>query len=563
MDRNFLLAISLSLVVLLVWSNFETKRREGLEPPVSPGGESVSRGDFAEPTPAATPSSPTPVPPATLSPPSVATTPMLAPPRLPEAPEERIRFETDLWKAELSSKGAGLLSWELTEYVDKSVVGDPMVELTTLDEPGRVALETPLASLGLGDLSRAGWKVENRSAYSVAFVQDFGGALVRKSYTFEPGGYDFRLRISVENGTQRTLSPTFEIRWPASRRESPDFKEQTLIAQHQGELERGRLDSLGKEGLFSMGSTPMEGTTFPRDVEWAGVELRYFLAAFVPEVPRETGAQFRPIEPATAGDVAIAYRPTEVPPGQNATREYRGYIGPKRVERLEPFGVGLENSINVGWAWMQPLTRFFSWLLQLCYAVVPNYGVAIILLTILVRLVTAPLTSKQMRSMKGMSALQPKIKEMQAKYADDRQRQSQEMMKLYKETGVNPLGGCLPLLFQFPVFIGLYYALQSSIDLRQAPFVGWIQDLSIPEELFSIPGFDIPVRVLPLIMGASMILQQRMTPSTMDPAQARMMMTVMPVMFTVLFYQFPSGLVLYWMVSNLLAIGHQVWVNRK
>ena len=165
--------------------------------------------------------------------------------------------------------------------------------------------------------------------------------------------------------------------------------------------------------------------------------------------------------------------------------------------------------------------------------------------------------------MKGMSALQPKMKELQEKYADDRQRQSQEMMKLYKETGVNPLGGCLPLLLQFPVFIGLYYALQSSIDLRQAPFVGWIQDLSIPEEIFSIPGFDIPVRVLPLIMGASMILQQRMTPSTMDPAQARMMMTVMPVMFTVLFYQFPSGLVLYWMVSNLLAISHQLWVNRK
>jgi YidC/Oxa1 family membrane protein insertase len=307
----------------------------------------------------------------------------------------------------------------------------------------------------------------------------------------------------------------------------------------------------------------MEGTTFPRDVEWAGVELRYFLAAFIPEVPRETGAQFRPVEPAIAGDVAIAYRGTEVPPGQSAAREYRGYIGPKRLERLEPFGVGLESSINVGWAWMQPLTRFFSWLLQLCYAVVPNYGVAIILLTILVRLVTAPLTQKQMRSMKGMSALQPKIKELQEKYADDRQRQSQEMMKLYKETGVNPLGGCLPLVLQFPVFIGLYYALQSSIDLRQAPFVAWIQDLSIPEELFMIPGLDIPVRVLPLIMGLSMILQQRMTPSTMDPAQARMMMTVMPVMFTVLFYQFPSGLVLYWMVSNLLAIAHQVWVNRK
>ncbi|HTF36212.1 MAG TPA: membrane protein insertase YidC, partial [Myxococcota bacterium] len=157
-----------------------------------------------------------------------------------------------------------------------------------------------------------------------------------------------------------------------------------------------------------------------------------------------------------------------------------------------------------------------------------------------------------------------RIKELQEKYADNRSRQSQEMMKLYKESGVNPLGGCLPILLQFPVFIGLYYALQSSIDLRQAPFFGWIRDLSAPEQVGILPILDLPVRILPLVMGASMVLQQRLTPSTsMDPAQARMMMTVMPVMFTVLFYQFPSGLVLYWLVSNLLAVGHQYWLKRS
>jgi YidC/Oxa1 family membrane protein insertase len=199
----------------------------------------------------------------------------------------------------------------------------------------------------------------------------------------------------------------------------------------------------------------------------------------------------------------------------------------------------------------------------LCHSVIPNYGVAIIVLTFMVRLATAPLTAKQMRSMKKMGELQPKLKEIQAKHADDRQKQSEAMMSLYKETGVNPLGGCFPLLLQFPVFIGLYYALQSSIDLRQAPFFGWITDLSVPEALFTLPGVDLPVRLLPIIMGASMVLQQRMTPTTMDPQQARMMMTMMPIMFTVLFYQFPSGLVLYWMVSNLLAIAHQMWINRQ
>jgi YidC/Oxa1 family membrane protein insertase len=165
--------------------------------------------------------------------------------------------------------------------------------------------------------------------------------------------------------------------------------------------------------------------------------------------------------------------------------------------------------------------------------------------------------------MERMRHLQPKIKELQEKHKDDRQKQSEEMMALYKREGVNPLGGCLPMLLQFPVFIGLFYALQSSFDLRQADFFGWIHDLSAPESLFMIPGLDLPFRVLPVIMGASMVLQQKLTPTTVDPAQARMMMTMMPIMFTVLFYQFPSGLVLYWMVSNLLGIAHQLWVGRQ
>jgi YidC/Oxa1 family membrane protein insertase len=196
------------------------------------------------------------------------------------------------------------------------------------------------------------------------------------------------------------------------------------------------------------------------------------------------------------------------------------------------------------------------------YSVVGNYGVAIVILTILVRIVTAPLTVKQMRSMERMRALSPKLKEIQAEFADDRQKQSEKTMALYKSEGVNPLGGCLPMLLQFPVFIGLFYSLRSTIQLRQAPFFGWIDDLSVPESLFEIPVLDLPFRVLPLIMGASMVLQQRITPTQMDPAQAKMMMTVMPIMMTVIFYQFPSGLVLYWMISNLLAIAHQLWIGR-
>ena len=171
---------------------------------------------------------------------------------------------------------------------------------------------------------------------------------------------------------------------------------------------------------------------------------------------------------------------------------------------------------------------------------------------------------RQMRSAEKMRAAQPKLKALQEKYKDDRERQSQEMMKLFREEGVNPLGGCVPLLFQFPVLIGLFFALQSSIGLRHAPFVLWIDDLSQPATLFTLPGLDFPIRLLPLIMGGSMFVQQKMTPTTgMDPAQAKMMLIMMPAMMVLISYTFPSGLVLYWTVSNLLGIGHQYWIRKQ
>jgi YidC/Oxa1 family membrane protein insertase len=171
-----------------------------------------------------------------------------------------------------------------------------------------------------------------------------------------------------------------------------------------------------------------------------------------------------------------------------------------------------------------------------------------------------------MRSMKRMGELQPKMKEVQEKYPDDKQKQSEAMMSVYREAGVSPfsmLTGCLPMFLQLPVFIGFYYALQGSILLRQQPFFGWIDDLSQPEALFVIPGLDLPVRLLPILMGGSMVLQQKLSPTTMDPAQARMMLIMMPVMFTLLFYEFASGLVLYWFSSTLLGIGQQILTNRS
>jgi YidC/Oxa1 family membrane protein insertase len=197
------------------------------------------------------------------------------------------------------------------------------------------------------------------------------------------------------------------------------------------------------------------------------------------------------------------------------------------------------------------------------HSFVPNYGLSIILLTILVRAGMTPLTVRQMRSMERMRRIQPLVKEIQEKHADDRQKQSEAMMSLYRQEGVNPLSGCFPLFLQLPIMVGLYSAVRSSIQLRQAPFFGWIDDLAAPDQLFTVPGIDFPVRVLPLLMAASMFVQQKITPVQTDPAQARMMLIMMPTMMTVFFYSLPSGLVLYFMLSNVLAIAQQLWIGRN
>ena len=203
------------------------------------------------------------------------------------------------------------------------------------------------------------------------------------------------------------------------------------------------------------------------EIDWAGVDVPYFLRAMLPDQPALANARFETTEPGHTGLVQVFFDAGRDPAGPVGRAGVPVYAGPKEEQSLEALGAGLIRAINLGYTWVVPLTRFFHWLLQALYSVVPNYGVAIILLTMLVRLVTAPLTNRQMRSMERMRALAPKLEELKAKFADDKAKQSEEMMKLYRQEGVNPLGGCLPMVLQIPVFIGLFYALQQ-LD-RAAP----------------------------------------------------------------------------------------------
>jgi YidC/Oxa1 family membrane protein insertase len=551
-DRNFFLAMGLSFAVLVLWTLYS----ESQKPP--------------EPAPA--PSAPAAVEPGAPEPPGFAAAPeagraaepVPAPQPASEParpPEERFRVTTDLVDAEFSSWGGGLVRWSLLAYDDPSQPGRPPVEMTTRGPDDAIALATAFADLGQGDLSGASYRAEQPDPKTLTFTLERGGLRIRKTYLFEEG-YSLRLRLEVENGSKASVASSFITNWPVTRRESADFIEYSVATYEDGEL--ANYFVAAPPAFLGMGpGAADEPVSHTGNVDWAGAHTRYFVAALLPENPRDASARFTPTLPGELALLEVGFARAELPPGGRLDREYRLYLGPKEPDRLDAVGAHLDEAIQKGW--FPSLTRFFTWLLTATYKVVPNYGVAIILITIVVRLLMAPLMARQMKSMKRMSVLQPRMKEIQERYPDDRQKQSEAMMALYREAGVNPLSmmtGCLPMFLQLPVFIGFYYALQGAIQLRQQPFVGWIDDLSQPEALFVIPGIDLPVRLLPILMGASMVAQQKLTPTTMDPAQARMMLTVMPVMFTVMFYQFASGLVLYWFVSTLLGIGQQMLTNR-
>ncbi len=467
-------------------------------------------------------------------------------------------------RAELSNRGGVLTDWRVKNYFE-TPRGEVHVDLIDLPRSAPNFLATPLEEIGYGDLTEALYEVESADADRVVLVLRRGGIEIRKTYQRPSDGYTMNVEIEILNGTSASIDPDLSVLIPAAGNSRPDYKEVSLVALANGEVERELIVSVGSGGFFGgfFGGDdgPYSATS---GAQWAGMDLRYFAGLAIPGDPEATSVDFLPIEEGKLAAARLITRTPRLAPGEAFVHDYLVFLGPKEPALLAETGHELGKAISQGWSWVAPLTAFFGWALQMVHRVVPNYGLAIIFLTVLVRLATWPIMARQMKSSERMRELMPRIKVLQEKYKDDRQKQSEETFKLYRETGVNPLGGCLPMVLQLPVFIGLFYALQSSIDLRHAPFVFWINDLSAPATLFTLPGMDLPVRLLPILMAASMFGQQKMMPQTgMDPAQARMMLIMMPGMMLFISYTFPSGLVLYWLVSNLLGIGHQLLVRRK
>jgi YidC/Oxa1 family membrane protein insertase len=302
------------------------------------------------------------------------------------------------------------------------------------------------------------------------------------------------------------------------------------------------------------------------DVSWGGFETKYFIAAMIPQNPSLTSIV---MSQDSRNMVSTSLKGPKhlIPAGQAGSFSYTLFLGPKDHSILKALGVGLENSIDFG-SWMKWLAMPMLVILKYINNFVNNYGITIILLTILIKIVFWPLGNKSYKSMKEMQKLQPQLAALREKYKGDKQKIGQETMALYKAHKVNPLGGCLPMVVQIPVFFGLYNTLMYAIELRHAPLFLWIQDLSAPDTLFGhipsliplIGGFALGP--LPIVMGATMFIQQKMSPPSGEPMQQKIML-IMPVVFTFLFLDFPSGLVLYWLFNNILSIGQQYYIIKK
>ena len=471
-----------------------------------------------------------------------------------------IRVETPLYSAVIKEQGGGFAHFILKKYRKELDENSGNMELVpdggpaelpvlfTLDNGAGVHLPTYRADQETIDLAGDG---ETSTLVMHGTVP--GGLQITRTLVFRPDSYMIDITYLVENHGEASAQIS-----PAMTLNNTPFAHGSSTSRY---LFRGPAAYVNdklveiKPKKLKNGPKVLQGR-----VSWAGYEDNYFLDSIVPltdgtKMVTVAGTEERVRTVVSEGTFSLD-------PGGSATYTYKMYFGPKKLSILRQEDHDLAKAINFGW--FDFLAKPTLWLLNWLYGYVGNYGVAIIIITILIKLIFWPITSKGMRSMKNMQKLQPKVAKLKEKYKDDPTKMNQEMMALYKTYKVNPVGGCLPMLIQIPFFFALYRVLMAAIELRHAPFMLWINDLSAPDRLMI--GFDIPyihgIPVLTLLMGLSMYLQQKMTPTTADPTQARIMQ-FLPVVFTFMFINFASGLVLYWFVNNLLSILQQQLINRQ
>jgi YidC/Oxa1 family membrane protein insertase len=526
--RRLILFLILSFSVLMLWDAWE--REHAPHNAVTAQQSTASRTDVpAAAAPAATP---------------VAQGYTLA-------KGQRVHVKTDMVIADIDTVGGDLRHLELVKHKDTEdksknfVLFDDSAApkhlyvsqsgFTDANLPNHKSVFTSQASSY--ELVEGSDKLEVRLSWN-----DGKGVQVDKVYTFHRGSYVVDLNYDIKNGSAAPLSSWVYYQLVHDSQSSQGSKMMPTFT--------GAAYFTDVEKYKKLKFSDMEKSDLQQNAKdgWIGVVQHYFAGAWIPKAGSEREFYTKKLG-GELYSVGVKLPLTSIAAGANAVVGSRLFAGPQEQKHLEEVAPGLEYTVDYGWLTIIATPLF--WLLSTIQKMVHNWGVAIILLTVLIKLAFYPLSAASYRSMAQMRKLAPRLQSLKERYGDDKAKFQQAMMELYKTEKINPMGGCLPIIVQIPVFIALYWVLLGSVEMRQAPFMLWIQDLSASD----------PYYVLPIVMGISMIIQTKLNPTPPDPIQAKVMM-IMPVAFSVFFFFFPAGLVLYWLVNNVLSIAQQWTINR-
>lgn len=527
-NKNMIIALVLSFAILFGWQYlFPTPKQEA---PVKASEQQVEMNmDDAAPKPE----------------PKVAAVPEFIPDTA-----RQVTVKTPLYTAVLNSQGGILESFVLNGYKQTIEPDSPNVDLVGKSAKhmaplGIILNGSPTWSKGEWAFDGSNETLSAEESKTLVFRGKLGNFHLERRIAFTGDSYLIKEEVKVLNGGDANLG---WLAFTAATESMSDVDNRYNLT---------KISYLGPEGLEeeeSKDDLEETGLDVTAKLNWGAISSNYFMFALLPESSEST------MKGKVQDDIfrVVMGEPTSFDPGQEKTMGCSYYIGPLVQKQLDKAPANLSAAIDFGW--FDVLAKPLLWVLNFCYKYVGNYGTAIIILTILIKLLFWPLSQKSYQSMAQMKKLQPMIAKLKEKHGDDKQKLNQETMALYKTYKVNPAGGCLPMVIQIPVFFGLYKALLEAIELRHAAFIThlpftdmvWLADLSAKD----------PFYITPLVMGATMFLQQKMSPTAGDPTQAKIML-LMPVVFTFLFLNFPAGLVVYWLVNNVLSIAQQWMMMRQ
>lgn len=531
-------------LALLTFSLFQAWDKEHPKPAAEVTATTAADGHFV-PT-----ASSTSAPAAATSTPSNAPTPTIT------EKGQTVQVSTDVLHVSIDTRGGDIINAQLLDYPE-SLGSKTPITLFNDDPKTKYIAESGLLSKSGPDTteSQALYTVPqtsyalspNQQSMAVKLTWDNGqGLSVIKTYTFNRHSYEINVGYEIVNKSAQPFEGNLYTQLIRTNTPPPSTSGFINLATYFGAAVSSPSKPFTKISFKDMAKTNLNETV---QDGWAAMIQHYFISAWIP--PKSaTSTYYTRVTPNDLYTVGMIGQPLVAAPGATVSTDTKLYVGPAITDLLDKAAPNLKLTIDYGWFWF--ISGIIFWMMQHIYDVIGNWGWAIVIVTIIIKALFYQLSAKSFRSMAAMKKLQPKIESLKQQFGDDKQKLTQATLELYKKEKVNPMSGCLPILIQIPVFIALYWVLVESVQLRQAPFIFWIHDLSQHD----------PYYVLPVLMGISMFIQQRLNPPPPDPTQAKVMM-MMPVIFTAMFANFPAGLMLYWFVNNTLSFTQQWFVMHR